>query len=275
MNKYKPVFAASALLASFLAISIWLIMQYVESERERDMFNWQDRLSILAESQKRSVEDWLDNQIINLQELAENPLTKIFLSMEAVSEEQQTEIERGQAAHLRNLLAATAKRSGLFATAQQIMSNQAESTNDGIAILNAQSRLLISTRNFPKLNEQIIEAVQLAIRNRHASVYGIYSNEGREPRLIIAVPVNRVQAATESSDFPGFIVAVINPTLSLYKLFSQQWLTTLTDEAVLVSGDDNSTVYLSPLAGGYQVFHRAAVSSEQLAANFARLKTGG
>ncbi len=274
MNKYRPVFAAGALLASFLVISIWLIMQYVESERERDMFNWQGRLSILAESQERSIEDWLDSQIRNLKELAENPLTQIYLSMEAISEEQQSEIERGQAAHLRNLLAATAKRSGLFAAAQKIISNQAESTNDGIAILNAHSQLLISTRNFPKINAHIIEAVQLATRNQHASVYGIYSNEGREPRLIIAVPVNRVQAATESRDFPGFIVAVINPDLSLYKLFSQHWLTTLTDEAVLVSGDDSSTVYLSPLAGGYQVFHRAAVSSEQLASNFARLKTG-
>jgi PAS domain S-box-containing protein len=273
MNKYRSVIAAGAFLATFLLGSIWLIMQYVDSERERDMFNWQDRLSILAESQKRSIEEWLNSQIKNLTELAENPLTQIYLSMEILSDE-STEIERGQVAHLRNLLAATAKRSGLFTKEQIIRSNQVEPGKDGIALMDAHSRLLISTRNFPKINEHIIEAVQLARRNRRAGIHGIYSNEEREPRLIISVPVNRVQSGNGSGDFPGFIVAVINPALSLFELFSQQWLTTVTDEAVLVSGDDNSTVYMSPLRDGYRIFHRAAISSEQLAANFSRLKTG-
>jgi PAS domain S-box-containing protein len=275
MNKYKPVVAAGALLAVFLSVSIWLIMQYVESERERDLFIWQDRLAILAESQKRLIEDWLDSQVKNLNELAENPLTQIYLSMAMKAEDEKTEVERGQIAHLHNLLAATAKRSGLFAKLQKISSNQDDSTKDGIAILDTHSGLLISTRHFPKLNQHITAAVELARRNQSAGIYGIYSNDDREPRLIIAVPVNRVQATGEARNYAGFIVAVINPVLSLYRLSSQQWLATQTDEAVLVSGDDNSTVYLSPLSGDYQLFHRVAVSSDQLASNFARLKTGG
>ena len=273
MNKYKPVIAAGLFLVLFLTTSVWLIMQYVESERERDMFNWQDRLSILAESQKRSIENWLAGQIKNLNEMAGNPLTQIYLSMDTQADE-LTEAERGQAAHLRNLLAATAKRSGLFSSVEQIRSNPPESSNDGIAILDAQSRLLISTRNFPVINQHIIDAVQQAARNGRASTYGIYSNLD-EPRLIIAVPVKRVQAVSDSTNFPGFVVAVINPELSLYKLFSRQWLATSTDEAFLVGGDDNSTVYLSPLGGGYQMFHRVAVTTSELAANFARLQTGG
>ena len=274
MNKYKPVIAAGLFLALFLATSVWLIMQYVESERERDMFNWQDRLSILAESQKRSIENWLAGQINNLNEMAENPLTQIFLSMDTQSDE-QTEAERGQVAHLRNLLAATAKRSGLFSTAKKIRSNAAESSNDGIAILDAQSRLMISTRNFPAINQHIVDAVQQAARNSRASIYGIYSNLDHQPRLIIAVPVKRVQAVSDSSSFPGFVVAVIDPELSLYQQFSRDWLATSSDEAFLVGGDDDSTVYLSPLRDGYQVFHRVAVTTRQLAANFARLHTGG
>jgi PAS domain S-box-containing protein len=274
MNKYRPFIAASVFLALFLMASIWLILQYVQSERERDLFNWQDRLSILAESQKRSIEDWLESQIKNLDELAENPLTQIFLSMEAMAEE-RSEVERGQVAHLRNLLTATAKRSGLFSESETIRSNPAESSNDGIALLDEESRLLISTRNFPRIDQHVIDAVQQAKRNERAIIYGIYSNDDREPRLIIAVPVTRVQAADNASDFPGFVVAVINPHLSLYQQFSQHWLTTTSDEAYLVGGDDNSTVYLSPLEGDYHLFHRAALSSDQLASNFSRLKTGG
>lgn len=217
MNKYKPVAAAGALLVLFLLVSIWLILQYVESERERDMFIWQDRLSILAESQKRLIEDWLGSQVKNLNELAENPLTQLYLSMATKAEDERTELERGQIAHLHNLLAATAKRSGLFARQQKISSNQDDSSKDGIALLDDHSALLISTRHFPKVNQHINAAVELARRNRSASVYGIYSNDDREPRLIIAVPVNRVQATSESRNIAGFIVAVINPALSLYK----------------------------------------------------------
>jgi PAS domain S-box-containing protein len=135
--------------------------------------------------------------------------------------------------------------------------------------------LRISTRGFPQANGHLLEAVKLARRTRQASVYGIFSNEDREPRLIIAVPVMRVQAVAGPEGIAGFVVAVINPRLSLYKLLEQDWLSTVTDEALLVSGDDNSTVYISPLHDEYQLFHRAALSSEQLASNFARMKTGG
>lgn len=275
MNKNRPVIAAIILLGAFLAISIWLIIKYVENERERDLFKWQDRLSILAESHKRSVEEWLAGQIKNLEELGQNPLTQIYLSMAAVATGEQTERERGQTAHLRNLLMTTARRSELFVKPQQISSNQVDSTKDGIAIVGSEGDLRISTRSFPVSNGRLLEAVKLAQRTRQASVYGIYSNEDREPRLIIAVPVMRVQAVAGSEDVAGFVVAVINPRLSLYKLLEQDWLTTATDEVLLVSGDNNSTVYISPLQDDYQLFHRAALSSELLASNFARMKTGG
>ena len=274
MNNYKPAFLAVASLGLFLAASIWLIVQYVNSERERDMFNWQDRLSILAETQKRSLEEWLAHQTKNLTELAENPLTQIFVSMEEAADE-HTEVERGQVAHLRNLLVATAKRSGQFAATPRISSGLAETTNDGIAIVDANVRVLISTRNFPKVNDHMLAAVERAGRNRRAVIHGIYRNEYRDPRLIIAVPVSRVQAVSESADIPGFAVAVINPERSLYALLSQHWLTTSTDEAMLVGGNDNSTVFLSPLRGGYRLFHTVAASNEALAANFARIRTGG
>lgn len=273
MIKNKPAGIAILLLLIFLAASIWLIARYVDNERERDLFNWQDRLSILAESQKRSIEDWLDDQISNLVELADNPLMQIYLTMGASTEE-QTEVQRGQTAHLRNLVIATAKRAGVFAHTGRITSNKTESSRDGIGILDAQHRLMMSTRNFPENDEHIVAAMQLAKQNGKASVYGIYRNDAKEPRLIIAVPVKSIQAGIDTTGYPGYVVAVINPEYSLYQIISQHWLTTMTDESVLVSGDDASTVYISPLSGDYRVFHRAAISNNRLAANFARNRIG-
>jgi PAS domain S-box-containing protein len=72
----------------------------------------------------------------------------------------------------------------------------------------------------------------------------------------------------------GFVVAVINPGLSLYQNVSQHWLTTATDEALLVMGDENSTVYISPLKDDYRLFHQVSADNDRIAANFARTKTG-
>ena len=98
MTKNRPAIIASVLLILFLIGGVWLINSYVDKERSRDLFKWQDRLSILAESQKRTIEDWLDEQISNLEELADNPLVQISLSM-SMQDGELTEVQRGQLGH--------------------------------------------------------------------------------------------------------------------------------------------------------------------------------
>lgn len=275
MTSNRPAVIASGLLLLFLTASVWLVLRYVEAERDRDTLKWQDRLSILAESQKRSIENWLDTQANNLKELAENPLMQIYLTLDAASEEGMTETQRGQMGHLRNLVAATVRHAGVFSPVQPISSNQTESSNDGIGVFDGAGRLLLSTRNFPQPDEDI----ELAIRNARSQArtvfHGIFKAAGNQPRLAIVAPVSAVQATRQSHTFTGFVVAVINPQHSLYNILAQHWLTTASDESILVGGDNNSTTFLSPLTGDYQVFHQVPSASNRLAANFARFNTGG
>jgi HD-GYP domain-containing protein (c-di-GMP phosphodiesterase class II) len=275
MRNDRPVFIASTLLLLFLTASVWLVLQYVEAERERDMLKWQDRLSILAESQKRSIENWLNAQAKYLKDLAENPLMQIYLTLDDESEDKLSETQRGQLGHLRNLVAATAARAGVFTPVQPISANQTESSNDGIGVFDADGRLLLSTRNFPQPDENIDFAIRTAKSRAQVVFHGIYKAAGNQPRLAIAVPVGAVQATRESSVPTGFVVAIINPEHSLYGLLEQHWLTTVSDESILVGGDSNSTTFLSPLTGGYQLFHQVPSASDRLAANFARFSTGG
>jgi HD-GYP domain-containing protein (c-di-GMP phosphodiesterase class II) len=274
MSNNKPATIASVMLFLFLTASVWLVLQYVEAERERDMLKWQDRLSILAESQKRSIENWLDTQANNLKELAENPLMQIYLTLGAASEDDLSETQRGQMGHLRNLVAATARHMGVFTPVQPISSNQAESSNDGIGVFDGDGHLLLSTRNFPQPDENIDQAIRNAKSQLRLVFQGIYKGAGNQPRLAIAVPVSEVQATRQSHAFPGFVVAVINPEHSLYNFLTQHWLTTASDESILVGGDNKVTTYLSPLTDGYQLCHQIPSASDRLAANFARFNTG-
>ena len=192
MTSNRPAVIASGLLLLFLTASVWLVLRYVEAERDRDTLKWQDRLSILAESQKRSIENWLDTQANNLKELAENPLMQIYLTLDAASEEGMTETQRGQMGHLRNLVAATVRHAGVFSPVQPISSNQTESSNDGIGVFDGAGRLLLSTRNFPQPDEDI----ELAIRNARSQArtvfHGIFKAAGNQPRLAIVAPVLRI-----------------------------------------------------------------------------------
>jgi HD-GYP domain-containing protein (c-di-GMP phosphodiesterase class II) len=107
------------------------------------------------------------------------------------------------------------------------------------------------------------------------TVHGIYSTKNNEPRLIIVVPVKTIQATRGSNVYPGAVVALINPELTLYQVLAQHWLTTQTDETLLVRADGENTVYMSPLSIDHAVFHRVALSDEEVAANFGRMNMGG
>ena len=211
MKENRPVIIAFLLLLAFMALGMWLGNEYVAREQQRDMQNWESRLAVIAESQKRVVESWLKLQQSNLQELADNPLLQILLSMRQDAAGESNEAQRGQLSHLKNLVVATASRAGVFASAQEINANQQTRLDEGVGVTDADGKLLLSTQQFPAADENIRKAVLLAIKKQRGVVYGIYRNDQQQPRLLLAVPVNAVQAGPGTTAYPGAVVAVINP----------------------------------------------------------------
>ena len=67
----KPALIAFVLLMFFISGSIWLVFEYVSTEKQRDIDDWQARLSIMAESQQHTVENWLDRQLENINSISE------------------------------------------------------------------------------------------------------------------------------------------------------------------------------------------------------------
>lgn len=275
MKENRPAIIASFMLIAFFSISIWLVMQYVENEKERDLNNWKDRLTVLAESQKRSVENWLDGQVVNLKDVAGNPLLQIYLTLGGQAESEMSEVQRGQVGHLKNLIIAATNRSGAFVKTVSKDMAEKEALHEGIAVVNNAGKILLSTENFPDNDGELTIAVNKAMEMGGLVIRGMYDIEESEPRLVIVHPVKAIQAARGSSDFPGAIVSVINPKLTLYKILAQHWLTTQTDETLIVNSDEGSTVYMSPLLAGLKIFHQAALSNDELAANYGRNNVGG
>jgi HD-GYP domain-containing protein (c-di-GMP phosphodiesterase class II) len=254
--KNRSTIIAFALLLIFISGSVWLVFEYVSAEKQRDLNDWQARLSIMAESQQHVIESWFDEQVENIDELANNPLLQLYVSQPAIANQPDEETSRGQLQHLRNLINATADQANIFTPVTKIKSNLENDIDDGIAIVNADG-VLLATRYFPISSSAISEAYRRALEKQSIYISNVYDAGEKKPRLIIAAPVKSVQSLS-SNDFRAAVIAVINPENSLYKLLLKDWLTTNSEETILVALDENSINYLSPLKNGYEEFHKQA-----------------
>jgi HD-GYP domain-containing protein (c-di-GMP phosphodiesterase class II) len=254
----KPVFIAFILLFAFLSGSIWSIFQYVSSEKQRDLDDWHARLNIMAESQKSVIESWFEKQIKNMDTLASNPLVQLYVSQSYSEADDIDETRRGQFNHLKNLLSAIAGRADAFTPVQKISGNEKNTINDGLAII-SKSKVLLATRYFPVNDEKVKRFYTQALNKQSVFVSDVYENE-QGPRLVIVVPVSSVQSI-DSTDTQGAVVAVINPKSNLFQLLLKEWVTTKTDETLLVSVDGNQVKYLNPLQRGYDDFYQTHTSA--------------
>lgn len=237
------------------------MFEYVSAEKQRDLDDWQARLNIMAESQQHAVEKWFAGQAENISELANNPLLQLYVSQVTSVDVKNDETSRGQLHHLKNLINATADHAGVFTPIKNIKNNQQNKINDGIAIIDGKG-VLLSTRYFPVNDAAVRQAYARAMKKGSLYISNIYDagidEKGeRLPRLIIAAPVSSVQPIS-AADYRAAVVAVINPENNLYALLLKEWLTTNSEETLLVSLDENSVNYLSPLKEGFEVFYKQA-----------------
>jgi len=252
--KNRSTIIAFALLLIFIGGSVSLVFKYVSAEKQRDLNDWQARMSLMAESQQHAIESWFDEQSENIDELANNPLLQLYVSQTPGTGMPEDDTSRGQLQHLRNLLNATAEQSNVFTPVTKIKSNLENMINDGIGIVSADGALL-ATRYFPVGSPAVREAYQRALDKQTIYISNVYDEGEKQPRLIIAAPVKSVQSLS-SNDFRAAVIAVINPEDNLYKLLLKDWLTTESEESILVAFDGDSISYLSPLKNGYQLFQK-------------------
>lgn len=259
--KNRSTLIAFVLLLIFISGSIWLVFKYVSAEKQRDLHDWQARLSIMAESQQHVVNSFFADLTGTIDELANNPLLQLYVSQVADSGRPDDETGRGQLQHLRNLVDATAQRSSVFTRLEKIKNNAQHQVNDGIGIVNA-GGVLLATRYFPVDSEAVSAFYKIALEKKSVVISSVYDSGEGQPGLIIAVPVKPVQSLSVD-DYRAVVIAVINPENSLYELLAKDWLTTESEETLLVALDEGSINYLSPLKDGYRLFHKQSRGLEQ------------
>lgn len=268
-----PPIISSILLLLFLAISLWLIFQYADKERKRDLTNWQSRLALLAEIRTENVENWLEQQKKQLAELAANPSLRLYLSQYASEQQVDRSILSAQQGHVRNLLRSTTELFDLDNQNNLKPLNINQTTDYGLAVLGVDKQLIMSTGGFVLDLEKHKAQLEAVYQMAKPQILDFFKTQNGAAFGFV-VPVFKIQDLTSSTPV-GAVLVVLNPEKNLYELLANTQSTTKTDETLMVKTQGPAIVYISPVRNQTRLFHQLPDNNNLLAASYAFHNPGG
>ncbi|HEX2116273.1 MAG TPA: HD domain-containing phosphohydrolase [Alphaproteobacteria bacterium] len=264
-----------ALLLAIVA-AVALAMRLVEEESERDLRVWQARLGVLADSRATAVGDWLERQVEVANGLAQNASLQIYVTELALAGGDRAGVtdEAAQAEYLRNLLVVTADRTG-FASGPlgpRVGANVPRIGTAGLAIVDAQARVLVATPDMPAIDARIRDFI--AGGPAAPAVLDVYAGPGGQPTMAFYAPVTGLQADPGTPPVAG--VLGIKPIAGeLFPLLTRPPTSERTTETVLVRRAGATIEFISPAGDSAPLERRLAVDTPNLAEAFAMQNPGG
>ena len=140
-------------VAIFIAVGIFLMMQFAASERDREMRQWQSRMSIVIDSRYTDINRWIDRQLADLRGIADNASVQLYLT---VFHESGTSASADDAppelGYLGNLLEVVGERAGFKSEVQgpQVNANVQKAGVAGLALIDMDNFIIVSSSGFPR-----------------------------------------------------------------------------------------------------------------------------
>lgn len=277
VNKVGLVIVAGMLAVA--AVAVYFTTYYVDQERQRDIQAWQIRLGIVADSRAAAVNDWVEQNFSVLSELTENASLQLYMTELSMAEGDKSEVtdESAQAGFLRNLLIATADRTGFKPpeVLEEVAANVERVGVAGIGLINAGGRPIVSTMGMPPVTSRIRKAIAKALDGEPALI-DVYMGASNLPTMGFVLPVFAIQDDSDGTEGIGVVVGIRTIGKDLFERLKQPGETAKTTETYLVRATDTTIEYLSPLADGTPPLKRSmAIDTTELAGAFVVGKPGG
>lgn len=271
LNKITYTKAIIALVI-FVAVGLWLILEYLEKERGRDLMGWQLRMAVIAEIKSKDIEAVLENKKSHLISLSENTSLKLLLTQIMDESLDGSDIVSAQQGHVRNLLISSADRFG-FDTRRDGVNINKES-GYGLAILDQNMKLIMSTKGFVPDVENFRVEMETVIETGKIKFIDIFSGYKKQPVYGYISPVFKIQEVSSASSV-GVVLVLIDPRDNIYKVLESRHEATKSDESFLVNRAGKLMRYISPLKGGVGLFHELEDENRLLASSHAYFNPGG
>ncbi len=265
-GKAWPIVLTAAGLIAASLLAILTVFHFVDTERQRELRSWQDRLGIIADSRRLAVDRWLQQQRDEVEALSVNPTVQLFMTELALSEGNTERVLEAEARldYLRNLLLAAAERAGFEGPVRgaEVAANLPRSATAGLALLGPSHRPIVTTDHFTPpggVEDGIVLGILPLWRDNTGAIH-----------LGIRVPVYALQDDPAPGNEIGYVLAVKPITEELYPLLEQPSAIEASLEVLLVEQRGTGLYYLSPRADGTPPLERSlAADTPALAAGFA------
>lgn len=237
-----------AALVVVFGVGLALMVTWSDREEERVQHDAQVRLTMQADAQLRTVHDWLDRQYNVLEGLAQNAALQLYMTQIQASQAGGAETN-AQAAFLHNLIVATARHGGFYASNEgadpAIRANVRRTGISGIALLSPDGRVMTATAEMPPL-EGALKSFWESLTPAEQALTGPYAAADGAPVIALAEPVYAVQGGNQPSDLVGWIIGV-RPVESLYERLTFPGDEESSAETILVQESSGGVSYLSPM----------------------------
>lgn len=246
LQRKSSIWIALLILITIIVIGIGLINKFSTTEYNKDMRNWQYRLSLMADVREDLINNWMAAQYSTLSTLAKNQSLQLYLSqISAKTNDSNNDIQNAQRAYLRNLIMLTASNNGFYEKNQPnpIKANIPVVKHSGIAIVSDSGKVIIATPNMPLLDKLSIAKAQEVAKNKVKGIRDIYLNENSEQVIVFMVPAPTI--TNLSGKTSATIVGVRTLKDSLYPLLDKEIFSTETDASILVRRHQGSVIYLN------------------------------
>lgn len=293
INKF--VFIGVILMLAAMGGSIFGAFKFVEDERARSLQEWQIRLGIVADSRAATINDWIEDNFTTMRELAENASLQLYMSEIAAANAPKGDNEfaipgeeadpfasadsggAAEATYLRNILTATAERTGFKAPveAAAVSANIERAGVAGLGLVDAEGLPVASSPGMPPMIGKLKEAALAALQGT-PTVIDIYIGSSGLPTIGFALPVYGIQDDGAGAKGIGAVIGVKIVDEKFYAKLVQPGQLSETSETFLVRKKGITAEYLSPLADDTPPLKRAlALDTPNLAAAFALSSPGG
>lgn len=255
-NFAPRLYGIAALVATLILVGLWLVSRYTNSDFERDVDAWREKINLIAESRATDVNKWVKEHFNDLRLLADNPSLQVYMTelqmMDVDNKGKQAEQDDpAPLAYLRNLLVFSAERAG-FITRQStasIPANVTPPSNSGLAIINSKNKVVVSTILTDDARRIMLEQSKKAPRGQEALI-DMYKGSDGKPYVGFIVPVYSIQGDHTARSQIGQIVGITEATEKLFNLLKHPGTTENTLETILVRQNGNKLEFLSPLQDG-------------------------
>lgn len=254
----KIVVASGVVLLAIAIIGVFLVFRFIESERQRELQQWQIRMGIVADSRAAAVTEWIEQQFATMRELADNASLQLYMTELALLGAAADPEDSGETGYLRNLLIATAERAGFSQPAErsEVAANIERAGLAGIAVTDRTGKVLVATPTMPAVAGRLKDFVERTPPGERG-LLDMFLGPNDQPAMAFLMPVYGVQSNRRASEVIGMIVGVRLVGQDLYARLQQPGETEKTAETYLARRNGPNVEFLSPLRDGTPPLRRA------------------